>query len=116
MTPAAAEAVYFAGPPRWERGELLSHLRRLLAQRVEQAYVFGSYGRGTADADSDVDLILVVPTQAPWPRRAEAFADLWDQLGPVDLLVYTPREWLEMSASQHPFLEATAGERVGVFE
>jgi len=116
VTPAAAEAVYFAGPPRWDRGELLSRLRLLLAQRVEQAYLFGSYGRGTADADSDVDLILVARTQAPWPRRVEAFADLWSQLGPVDVLVYTPREWMEMRASQHPFLEATAGERVGVFE
>lgn len=112
---AQADAVVFAGAARWTLDELAARLRVLLAGRVLHAFVFGSYARGTADADSDVDLVLVTHTAEPWPRRANAFDDVWAQLGPVDLLVYTPEEWREMHASRHPSLEATAGERVSIF-
>lgn len=52
---AQADAVVFAGAARWTLDERVERLRALLAGRVVHAFVFGSYARGTADADSDVD-------------------------------------------------------------
>ena len=45
-------------------------VRRLLeAYRPELIYLFGSVARGEAGPDSDYDLLLVVPDDAPPERR-----------------------------------------------
>ena len=113
---AASDAVYFPGPPKWKTDALIQKLQALLLNRVEQAYLFGSYARGTANADSDVDLIVVTPTRARWPQRSDAFSDLWEHLGPIDVLVYTPTEWAKMIASNHTFIEATKNDWIDVFK
>lgn len=81
-------------------------LRPLLnAQRAHAAWVFGSRARGTASADSDIDVIVVAPTERPFVERfrdylpAIAHADVG-----VDLLVYTPEEFAQMQAEERPFL------------
>ncbi len=111
----SSDAIYLPGPPKWTIDALIQKLQTLLRNRVDEAYLFGSYARGTANADSDIDLIVVTPTEARWPRRAEAFADLWDHLGPIDVLVYRPDEWTQMHATHHSFLDATAEERINIF-
>ncbi|MBI5508199.1 MAG: nucleotidyltransferase domain-containing protein [Deltaproteobacteria bacterium] len=85
--------------------QLVRRLRKLLRGRVEQAYLFGSFSRGEASADSDVDLILVRKTTLPWPERGKPFADLQRALGAVDLLVYTPAEWRTMCGAPTGFLD-----------
>lgn len=81
-------------------------LRPLLnAQRAHAAWVFGSRARGTAADDSDIDVIVVAPTERPFVERfrdylpAVAHADVG-----VDLLVYTPEEFAQMQAQERPFL------------
>ena len=37
--------------------------------RVQKAIVFGSFARGTQDRHSDLDLILVMPTQERFLKR-----------------------------------------------
>jgi predicted nucleotidyltransferase len=50
--------------------DLAEIVRRLIdAYRPERIYLFGSVARGEADADSDYDLLLVVPDDAPPARR-----------------------------------------------
>lgn len=50
--------------------DLAEIVRRLIeAYRPERIYLFGSVARGEADADSDYDLLLVVPDDAPPERR-----------------------------------------------
>jgi predicted nucleotidyltransferase len=98
---SARDVLWPARPPR-SRAKLARALRRLLAGRVREAYIFGSYARGEAQADSDLDLILVVETDAAWPERGRAFLDLARVGPPVDLLVYTPAEWARMRSERHP--------------
>ena len=68
-------------------------LRRALAvlskhAQIRAAYIFGSQVEGTADADSDIDLALVVPeeTDARVALRAAIRATMHRQM-PLDLVV-----------------------------
>lgn len=50
-------------------------LRRLVtAYQPERIYLFGSKGRGDAGPDSDYDLLLIVPDDAPAARRRSRLA------------------------------------------
>lgn len=72
---------------------LLSEIvrRNAVAYCPEKIYLFGSVARGDADADSDYELIVLVPDDAPESLRSSdpayrAVADL-DRSG--DFLVWT---------------------------
>lgn len=56
------------------------------------AILYGSYARGTADAFSDVDLLIVHETSRPFLERFRDFIGLLDALPGTELLVYTPLE------------------------
>lgn len=96
-----------------DRTELLVQLKTILGrQGVVAAYLVGSYARGTAQAWSDIDLIVVCDTPLPFPERPRLFAEL-ESLGlPIDLLVYTPDEFARMEESPSSFWRATQKERV----
>jgi len=50
--------------------DLAEIVRRLIeAYQPERIYLFGSVARGDADADSDYDLLLVMPDDTPPERR-----------------------------------------------
>lgn len=63
-----------------------------------QVILFGSAARGEMDAWSDVDLIVVRPTDLPFLDRAREVTPLLRKaLGrSADVLVYTPEEFEEM--------------------
>jgi predicted nucleotidyltransferase len=65
-----------------ERDAVLEDIVRLLieAYRPERIYLFGSKARGGAGPDSDYDLLLVVPDDAPPERRDSklAYQVLWN--------------------------------------
>jgi len=84
-----------AGPPRavaqWLRRRLPALLR---AYGIDEAYLFGSWGRGDADVSSDIDLILVAPSQRPFVERFRDYPELWQHAPTgIDLLIYTPEEF-----------------------
>jgi len=67
-------------------------VRRLAdAYHPLRIYLFGSMARGTAGPDSDYDLLVVVPDDAPQERRRSrlAYESLWGTKGAVDVLVCT---------------------------
>lgn len=81
-------------------------LRPLLeVQGARAAWIFGSHARGTASAESDIDVIVVAPTERPFVER---FRDYLPAIAGasrgVDLLVYTPDEFARMRAVECPFL------------
>lgn len=101
-----------AAPPlRYARGvealeRFLAALRPLLSEKgARAAYLFGSHARGTADAHSDIDVIVVAPTDLPPVERFRDYlpAILAAGVG-VDLLVYTPEEFERMKQEERPFL------------
>src|SRR6266700_2567172 len=76
--------------------ELAEVVRRLIeAYRPERIYLFGSKARGDADADSDYDLMVIVPDGVPEERRRSrlAYEVLWETGSAADVLVWTPQEF-----------------------
>ena len=84
----------------------LGALRPLLdAQDARAAWIFGSQARGTAGAGSDIDVIVVAPTDRPFVDRFRDYLPAIVDAGVgVDLLVYTPEEFARMQAEERPFL------------
>ncbi len=79
------------GVAGWVRRRLPALLR---AYRVNEAYLFGSWGRGDADEASDIDVIVVAPSTRPFVDRFRDYPKVW--LGAptgIDLLIYTPEEF-----------------------
>lgn len=70
--------------------------RLIEAYRPERVYLFGSVARGEAGPDSDYDLLLVVPDDAPPEHRRSrlAYETLWGTGVAVDALVCV-RGWFE---------------------
>jgi uncharacterized protein len=77
-------------------------VRRILAGRVESAYIFGSYGTKNFGRNSDVDMMLVVKTDKPFVERALDFGELMDLVPDMDLLVYTPLEFQKLTGDPSP--------------
>ena len=70
---------------------LAEAVRRLTdAYRPERVYLFGSKARGDAGPDSDYDLMLVMPDDAPAERRNGrlAYEVLWPTGTAADVLVW----------------------------
>jgi predicted nucleotidyltransferase len=86
--------------------DFLGVLRPLLdAQGAQAAWLFGSHARGTAGAGSDIDVIVVAPTDRPFVDRFRDYLPAIVDAGVgVDLLVYTPEEFAQMQAQERPFL------------
>jgi predicted nucleotidyltransferase len=69
-------------------------VRRLVAAyQPERIYLFGSKARGDAGPDSDYDLLLVAPDDAPAERRDSklAYEVLWGVRASVDAVVCRSR-------------------------
>lgn len=67
-------------------------VRRLVeAYRPERIYLFGSVARGDAGPDSDYDIMIVVPDDAPAELRSSraAYLALWGTGVASDVLVWT---------------------------
>ena len=67
-------------------------VRRLVeVYQPERIYLFGSAARGEASQDSDYDVMVVVPDNAPADRRNSglAYTALWGLGVAVDVLVWT---------------------------
>lgn len=84
----------------------LAELRPLLRkQGARAAYLIGSRARGTADEHSDIDVVVVAPSDRP---PVERFKDYLPAIAAasvgVDLLVYTPEEFERMLEEERPFL------------
>lgn len=86
----------------WTATAFKEELRLRLTGRAQSAYLFGSFDTEQFGPNSDVDLIVVTDTQQPFMERQRAFWDLLD-LGPtIDLLVYTPEEFAQLTCDPSP--------------
>jgi predicted nucleotidyltransferase len=84
-------------------------VRRLVeAYQPESIYLFGSIARGDGDAESDYDLLIIVPNDAPAERRRSrlAYEVLRGTGTPVDALVCS-HDWFFSRVHLRASLPAT---------
>lgn len=71
--------------------------------RPEKIILFGSYARGNATEESDLDLLVIKETGLPRHKRAREIHKLFNPYpAPMDILVYSPDEiekWRSVKAS-----------------
>ena len=81
-------------------------LRPLLQRNsARSAWLFGSYALGTATPESDIDVIVVAPTdRIPVERFRDYLPAILEAGVGVDLFVYTPGEFEQMQTEERPFL------------
>lgn len=81
-------------------------LEDLKAYQPEKIILFGSAARGDVDEFSDLDVVLIKRTSAPFVQRCvEAAKCLHRGIGPVDFFVYTPEEFQRMVEENSFFIE-----------
>jgi len=84
--------------------------------RPERVLLFGSYARGTATADSDVDLLIVLPFEGkPVQKSVEIRLKLRPSF-PVDLVVRTPENVRERVAMGDDFMRELLEEGKVLYE
>jgi len=84
-------------PPRWYRGaDVPRRLIRRFAREVAEHFqpkkiiLFGSYAYGEPNADSDVDILVIMPTRNELDQAVKICLAV-DYNFPLDLLVRTPK-------------------------
>ena len=85
--------------------------------QVLRAIVFGSFARGDQSRRSDIDLLLIMNTDARYFDRYDyIYAEVAALLEPyaVDLLIYTEAEWIEISTRK--FFQTIIREGVIIYE
>jgi predicted nucleotidyltransferase len=95
MIGAMDEVAVFNAPPLLTIDDIRSAMAPVLSRAgATEAFVIGSFARGTADAWSDVDLVVVMPTDKPFVERPRDLLDVLDAVPlATDLFVYTPEEF-----------------------
>ena len=85
--------------------------------KPDKIVLFGSHARGTAGPDSDVDLLVIAPSELPPWRRTPPLYRLLAGAGlPKDLLWYTPEEVAEWQGVRSHFLTRALREGQVVYE
>jgi uncharacterized protein len=85
---------------------LMQALQRYQPQRI---ILFGSAARGEADAESDLDVLVIKETSEPFVQRLEAMARPCPPGMHADILVYTPEELECMVEDGKPFKDSALG-------
>jgi predicted nucleotidyltransferase len=76
--------------------EIKKFASQIAAQfKPERIILFGSYANGKATADSDVDLLVVMPFKGRPVKQAVKIRLAMDSPFPLDILVRTPRQLTE---------------------
>jgi predicted nucleotidyltransferase len=86
--------------------KLAEIIEGLKAYGPEKIYLFGSWAKDEGDNLSDIDLVVIKRTKASFFRRLkEASRFLPTSAGGVDILVYTPSEFMRMQKEGNAFAE-----------
>ncbi len=92
----------FSGYPK-EISDIVSKLKEFY--KPEMVILFGSWARGDYSEGSDVDFLIVKRTKRrPLWRRVDVRRIVGTDI-PMDVVVYTPREFEELQKSGSAFLK-----------
>ncbi len=81
----------------------------------EKIILFGSYTRNEADEESDIDIIVVYQTEKKFMDRLEELYMKWSIPKAVDILAYTPDEFMDMMKDNF-FLNQAVKEGIVIYE
>ena len=81
----------------------------------EKIILFGSAASGSWDEESDVDIIIVYSTDKSFLNRLKELYQSWSIPKAVDILAYTPSEFLEMASSNY-FIQDAVKEGELIYE
>lgn len=92
---------YCSPKEAWCVAKLEGFARALLSlladQNASSCWMSGSRARGTAGSGGDIDLIVVAPSERPYPEQPlDSLTALLCAGAPADILVYTPEEFRSM--------------------
>lgn len=93
-----------------------------LARRIgrefhpERVFLFGSYARGTATVDSDVDLLVVLPFKGKSVDKSVEIRLKVRSPFPLDLIVRTPEKVRERLAMDDDFIREILDEGKLLYE
>lgn len=95
----------------------IRHFARQIAERFDpdQIILFGSHAYGTPHADSDVDLLVVMPARDELSQAARVTL-AFDPVFPLDLLVRTPQRLRRRLAEGDSFLQEIISKGVVLYE
>ena len=85
--------------------ELIREIKDRIVTTVhpDKIIIFGSYAYGTPTKDSDLDLLVIMPSVEPMHKRVTRIRKLVRDFNiPKDIIVYTPEEvekWKDASAA-----------------
>ena len=93
----------------------------LRASAASQAIVFGSYGRGEATMDSDLDLLIVADVNERFVRRPRLFRPvraIWREMRGtgLDIIVLSSEEFAKMEKTGAIFLDKIFRDGQVIFE
>jgi uncharacterized protein len=73
----------------------------------EKIILFGSYAQGSADKNSDIDLLIIQDTELPsYKRGNDIRLSLIGTKMPIDILVYTRNEFEREKNDKYSFLSS----------
>jgi predicted nucleotidyltransferase len=96
----------------------LESITQLIVRCCDPDYIllFGSYARGTAGPDSDLDLLLVGPfKESKWLRDRELRGLLGDFPIRMDLHLVTPEELAIEAKKPHSFLRTLPSHAIPLY-
>lgn len=78
--------------------------------------LFGSYAYGRPTADSDVDLMIIMPHKGPAAQAATRIRLACPRAFPMDLIVRSPGEVRRSMAANDPFLREITSKGIVLHE
>lgn len=99
--------------------DTLASVTRTIVERFhpKRIVLFGSYARGDADEESDLDLFVEMNTLRRPPERAIEIASVFGlHSWPMDIFVYTPEEVKQLRGKGGTLLEEIEREGKVLYE
>ena len=92
-------------------------VRQIVAHcHPQKVILFGSYARGAASEDSDVDLLVIMDTNATPLHAAADIAAAVDHPFPLDIIVVRPSDWEASLRRRSAFAVEAASEGAVLYE